>query len=140
MLKSVLRLDRAQEREILANAGEQARRVGLGDCLHQPAGSLSLGQQRLIEIARGLAGHPSMLLLDEPAAGLRFGEKVALGKLLRELKASGVSILLVEHDMQFVMELADRIFVLDFGSRIAEGTPAQIQSSEVVKRAYLGME
>ena len=140
VLKSVLRLDRAQEREILANAGEQARRVGLGDCLHQPAGSLSLGQQRLIEIARGLAGHPSMLLLDEPAAGLRFGEKVALGKLLRELKASGVSILLVEHDMQFVMELADRIFVLDFGSRIAEGTPAQIQSSEVVKRAYLGME
>lgn len=140
VLKSVLRLDRAQEREILANAAEQARRVGLGDCLHQPAGSLSLGQQRLIEIARGLAGNPSLLLLDEPAAGLRFGEKVELGKLLRELKASGVSILLVEHDMQFVMELADRIFVLDFGTRIAEGTPAEIQSSDVVKRAYLGTE
>ncbi|WP_239478269.1 branched-chain amino acid ABC transporter ATP-binding protein/permease [Hydrogenophaga sp. YM1] len=140
VFQSVLRLDRSEEAAILANAAEQGRRVGLGDCLHLPAGSLSLGQQRLIEIARGLAGNPSMLLLDEPAAGLRFAEKVALGKLLSELKQNGVSILLVEHDMQFVMELADRIFVLDFGTRIAEGTPAEIQCSDVVKRAYLGME
>ena len=140
VLKSILRLDRTQEAVLMANAAEQGRRVGLGECLHLPAGFLSLGQQRLVEIARGLAGNPSLLLLDEPAAGLRFGEKVTLGKLLRELKASGVSILLVEHDMQFVMELADKIFVLDFGTLIAEGAPKEIQQSDVVRRAYLGSE
>lgn len=138
--RSMFRLDRKGESKILYNAAEQARRVGLGDLLHAPAGTLSLGQQRLIEIARALSGNPSLLLLDEPAAGLRYVEKVALSNLLSELKSDGVSVLVVEHDMQFVMGLVDRIFVLDFGTLIAQGSPGEIQSSEAVKRAYLGVE
>lgn len=140
VLASMLRLDRRSERDILGNAAHQAERVGLGHLLDAPAGSLSLGQQRLVEIARGLAGHPSLLLLDEPAAGLRFAEKMALRDLLVDLRENGVSVLLVEHDMQFVMELADRVVVLNFGTRIASGTPAEVQSSSEVKRAYLGAE
>ena len=139
-LRSMLRLDRREETRILRDAAEQGRRVGLGEFLFAEAGSLSLGQQRLVEIARALAGRPSLLLLDEPAAGLRFAEKTALAKLLRELRADGVSVLLVEHDMQFVMELVDKIFVLDFGTPIADGVPKEIQQSEAVRRAYLGVE
>jgi branched-chain amino acid transport system permease protein len=103
-----------------------------------PAASLALGQQRVIEIARALASQPAVLLLDEPAAGLRHLEKQALATLLRQLRAEGVGILVVEHDMEFVMNLADRITVLDFGAVIASGTPGEVQANPRVLDAYLG--
>ena len=137
-LTSMLRLDRADEARLLAEAARQIERVGLGEQMHAPAGSLSLGQQRIVEIARALCVDPALLLLDEPAAGLRHLEKQRLAALLRELRDGGMSVLLVEHDMGFVMNLADRIVVLDFGTKIAEGTPAAIKTNPDVIKAYLG--
>jgi len=137
-LTSMLRFDRADEAKLLAEAARQIERVGLGAEIDQLAGSLSLGQQRIVEIARALCADPELLLLDEPAAGLRHMEKQRLAALLRQLKDSGMSVLLVEHDMGFVMDLADRIVVLDFGTRIAEGTPAAIKTNPDVIKAYLG--
>ena len=104
----------------------------------QLAGSLSLGQQRIVEIARALCVDPLLLLLDEPAAGLRHMEKQRLAALLRQLRDGGMSVLLVEHDMGFVMDLADRVVVLDFGTKIAEGTPSAIKTNPDVIKAYLG--
>jgi branched-chain amino acid transport system permease protein len=137
-ISSMLRLDRADEAKLLAEAARQIGRVGLGDQIDQLAGSLSLGQQRIVEIARALCVDPLLLLLDEPAAGLRHMEKQRLAALLRQLRDGGMSVLLVEHDMGFVMDLADRIVVLDFGTKIAEGTPASIKSNPDVIKAYLG--
>ncbi|MBR0869968.1 branched-chain amino acid ABC transporter ATP-binding protein/permease [Bradyrhizobium tropiciagri] len=135
---SMLRLDRAEEARLLAEAARQIARVGLSDQIDQLAGSLSLGQQRIVEIARALCVDPMLLLLDEPAAGLRHMEKQRLATLLRQLRDGGMSVLLVEHDMGFVMDLADRIVVLDFGTKIAEGTPAAIKRNPDVIKAYLG--
>jgi branched-chain amino acid transport system permease protein len=137
-LASMFRLDRADEAKLLAEAARQIARVGLADQIDQPAGSLSLGQQRIVEIARALCADPMLLLLDEPAAGLRHMEKQRLAALLRELRNSGMSVLLVEHDMGFVMDLADRVVVLDFGTKIAEGTPDMIKRNPEVIKAYLG--
>ena len=137
-LASMLRLDRAEEAALLAEARRQIERCGLGAHADTPAASLALGQQRIVEIARALAGQPAVLLLDEPAAGLRHLEKRALADLLRQLRAEGLGILVVEHDMEFVMNLADRITVLEFGTVIAEGTPQQVQSNQRVLDAYLG--
>jgi branched-chain amino acid transport system permease protein len=137
-LASMFRLDRADEAKLLAEAARQIARVGLADQIDQPAGSLSLGQQRIVEIARALCADPMLLLLDEPAAGLRHMEKQRLAALLRELRNSGMSVLLVEHDMGFVMDLADRVVVLDFGTKIAEGTPDMIKRDAEVIKAYLG--
>ncbi|MGY4316440.1 branched-chain amino acid ABC transporter ATP-binding protein/permease [Bradyrhizobium sp. JR3.5] len=137
-ISSMLRLDRADEAKLLAEAARQIARVGLFDQIDQLAGSLSLGQQRIVEIARALCVDPMLLLLDEPAAGLRHMEKQRLAALLRQLRDGGMSVLLVEHDMGFVMDLADRIVVLDFGTKIAEGTPAAIKRNPDVIKAYLG--
>ncbi|MBR0756124.1 branched-chain amino acid ABC transporter ATP-binding protein/permease [Bradyrhizobium jicamae] len=135
---SMFRFDRAEEAKLLAEAARQIARVGLTDQIDQLAGSLSLGQQRIVEIARALCVDPMLLLLDEPAAGLRHMEKQRLAALLRQLRDGGMSVLLVEHDMGFVMDLADRIVVLDFGTKIAEGTPASIKTNPDVIKAYLG--
>ena len=137
-LSSMFRLDRDDEAKLLAEAMRQIERVGLGAQAHMLAGSLSLGQQRIVEIARALCADPVLLLLDEPAAGLRHLEKQQLATLLRELRDGGMSVLLVEHDMGFVMGLADRVVVLDFGTKIAEGTPEVIKTNPDVIRAYLG--
>ena len=137
-LASMLRLDRGDEARLLAEAARQIERVGLAAQAHMLAGSLSLGQQRIVEIARALCADPVLLLLDEPAAGLRHMEKQRLSALLRELRDGGMSVLLVEHDMGFVMNLADRVVVLDFGTKIAEGTPEAIKANADVIRAYLG--
>jgi branched-chain amino acid transport system permease protein len=138
LLRAILRLDRAEEALLFANARRQLDRVGLADVAFRPAGTLALGQLRLVEVARALCLHPVLLLLDEPAAGLRVGEKKALARLLREVRGEGLSVLLVEHDMDFVMSLADRLVVLDFGTRIAEGIPSDIRQHPAVLEAYLG--
>lgn len=138
VLAAVLRLDRRDEARLLAEAAKQIERVGLAEHMMKPAGSLALGQQRVVEIARALAMDPELLLLDEPAAGLRHFEKGALADLLRRLRAEGVSVLLVEHDMGFVMGLTDHIVVLDFGTKIAEGPPQVIKTHPAVLEAYLG--
>ena len=121
VLAASLHLERAEEARLLAEAARQIARVGLEEHMFDAAGSLPLGQQRIVEIARALAADPCLLLLDEPAAGLRYLEKQALAELLRRLREEGLGILLVEHDMDFVMGLADRVTVMEFGEFLAEG-------------------
>ncbi len=137
---AMLRLDRAEERSLLREAQQQIERIGMGALLHEPAGNLPLGAQRLMEIARALAADPVLLLLDEPAAGLRLKEKQALAAVLRQLRDEGLSILLVEHDMDLVMGLVDRVVVMEFGTKLIEGTPEEVQASPAVRAAYLGTE
>ncbi|WP_233238685.1 ATP-binding cassette domain-containing protein [Bordetella sp. LUAb4] len=134
----VLRTDRASEAQLLHEAALQLQRVGLGDYLYEQAGNLALGQQRIVEIARALASDPTLLLLDEPAAGLRYKEKQALAEVLEQLRAEGMSILLVEHDMDFVMRLTNHLVVMDFGTKLAEGPPAEVRANPAVLEAYLG--
>jgi len=138
VLRSVARLDRAEEATHLKEADRQLERVGLAADRNRNAGDLALGQIRILEIARALALDPTLLLLDEPAAGLRHAEKQKLAELLRRLRDDGVSILLVEHDMTFVMGLVDRLVVLDFGSVIARGSPREVRRDPAVIAAYLG--
>jgi branched-chain amino acid transport system permease protein len=121
-----------------SGAGGACAGGGWGGQAFDTAGSLPLGRQRIAEIARALAADPSLLLLDEPAAGLRYREKQDLARLLRSLNAQGMTILLVEHDMDFVMGLTDRLVVMDFGEKLAEGRPQDIQRNPVVLEAYLG--
>jgi branched-chain amino acid transport system permease protein len=138
--RAMLRLDRAEERRLLREAERQLARIGMAAQMHELAGNLALGPQRLMEIARALATDPALLLLDEPAAGLRLKEKRALAEVLRQLKAEGMSILLVEHDMDLVMGLVDRVVVMEFGTKLIEGSPAEVQASPKVRAAYLGTE
>jgi branched-chain amino acid transport system permease protein len=137
---AMLRLDRAEERRLLREAERQLKRIGMGEHMHELAGNLALGPQRLMEIARALCADPALLLLDEPAAGLRHKEKQGLIEVLRQLRGEGLSILLVEHDMDLVMEITDRIVVMEFGTKLIEGTPEEVQASPAVRAAYLGTE
>ncbi|MGY8667734.1 branched-chain amino acid ABC transporter ATP-binding protein/permease [Bradyrhizobium sp. UFLA05-109] len=138
LLSGAFGLNQREEASARHEALMQLERVGLGDKPFELAGNLPLGNQRILEIARALAADPSLLVLDEPAAGLRRQEKLRLAELLRSLRADHLTILIVEHDMEFVMSLVDRIVVLDFGSKICEGAPSAIRNDERVQEAYLG--
>jgi branched-chain amino acid transport system permease protein len=137
-LAGALRLDRSEETVATREAMDQLARVGLADKAEMLAGNLPLGHQRILEVARALAADPVLLVLDEPAAGLRKGEKQALADLLRKLRDEGVSILLVEHDMEFVMGLVDRLVVMSLGKKLADGLPDAVRSDASVQEAYLG--
>jgi len=140
MVASLLHLERAEEAALQHEALRQLTRVGLGEQAHLLAGNLALGQQRTLEVARALVADPTLLLLDEPAAGLRYGEKAELIGLLQRLRDEGVTILIVEHDMDLVMSLVDRLVVMNSGEKLAEGTPAEIRADVAVREAYLGVD
>ena len=129
---------RREEREIRQKAEELAGLLGIGDALDTDAGSLHFGRQRFVEIARALASEPDLLLLDEPAAGLNIYETKELAGLITKIRDLGITILLIEHDMSFVMDISDEIVVLSYGEKIAEGAPAEIQRNREVIAVYLG--
>lgn len=140
VVSAMTRLNRAEERQLYREAQRQLERVGMGAYLHEQAGNLAMGLQRLMEIARALCSDPTLLLLDEPAAGLRHKEKQDLVAVLRQLQSEGMSILLVEHDMDLVMDICDHLVVMEFGTLLTQGPPSQIQQDPKVRAAYLGTE
>ena len=140
VVMSMLRANRAEEQRLMKEAQRQLQRIGMGDYLHEQVGNLAMGPQRLMEIARALCCDPALLLLDEPAAGLRHLEKQALAAVLRQLQSEGMSILLVEHDMDLVMDVCDQLVVMEFGTLLTRGTPAEVQANPAVRAAYLGTE
>jgi branched-chain amino acid transport system ATP-binding protein len=142
LLSAALRLPahHRAEREIRARADESLDRAGLSAWADRPAEELPLGQQRSLQVARALCGGPRLLLLDEPASGLRSAERETLAQLIERLKDQGLTMIMVEHDVGFVTRLADRVTVLDLGRVIAEGTPEKIRTDERVIAAYLGAD
>jgi branched-chain amino acid transport system ATP-binding protein len=133
-----LPLHAREEREIRQSADLALERVGLAGWGDREADGLPLGQQRSMQVARALCADPSLLLLDEPASGLRAAERQNLGRLLAALRAKGLTMMLIEHDVSFVARLVDKITVLDLGRIIAEGTPDEVRRDERVMAAYLG--
>ncbi len=140
VLGAVLRTrqTREEERAIHARARDLLEYVGVGAHQHELANSLSYGDQRRLEIARALATEPKLLALDEPAAGMNATETATLKRLLERVRADGTTLLLIEHDVKLVMGLCDRVAVLDYGRKIAEGAPAAVQRDAAVIEAYLG--
>ncbi|CAB4921795.1 unannotated protein [freshwater metagenome] len=130
---------RRDEKASMEKAHELLKFIGLDHRALQMAKNLPYGDQRRLEIARALALNPKVLLLDEPAAGFNPQEKVELGELIRKIRDRGFAVLLIEHDMSLVMDISDRVSVLDFGQKIAEGTPVEIQNNQRVIDAYLGV-
>ncbi len=139
-IRSALGLTYQEERQTRAAAMRRLKRVGLADKAELPAPSLSLGEQRLLELARALAAEPRLLLLDEPTAGLNRVETVRLAATIRRLLANDITVLLVEHDMNLVMSIADWVVVLNYGEMLAAGRPEEIQNNPRVIEAYLGHE
>ena len=129
-----------EEAGIRRRAWEVLRFFGLEDRAQRPASSLSYGEQKRIEMARALVSHPELLLLDEPVAGLNVTETNEIAELIGKIRDQGVSVLLVEHDMNMVMGISDKIVVLNYGRKIAEGSPCEIQKNDEVLAAYLGGE
>ncbi|CAK8724741.1 Amino acid/amide ABC transporter ATP-binding protein 1, HAAT family [Candidatus Electrothrix aarhusensis] len=127
-----------EEKEVIARSFALLEKVGLAELANEFAKNLPYGAQRRLEIARALATDPALLLLDEPAAGMNPQETVELDALITEIRDDGISILLIEHDMKLVMSLSDHIFVMDYGKKIAEGTPNEVRNNPEVIRAYLG--
>lgn len=141
-LASALRLPKArrEEKAIIERAMELLETVGLADQASKAAASLPLGLQRTLEIARALATEPTLLMLDEPAAGLNLREQERLGDLICQIREQGITVILVEHNMDLVMGLVDEVLVLDHGTPIAEGSPEEVQQDQRVITAYLGEE
>ena len=131
---------RREEEEILEVSYAKLVKVGLAKSADEFAANLPYGAQRRLEIARALATEPLLLLLDEPAAGMNPQETSELDQLIKEISGEGQAILLIEHDMKLVMSLSDRIFVMDYGKKIAQGTPLEVRSNPAVIKAYLGEE
>jgi branched-chain amino acid transport system ATP-binding protein len=131
---------RAEERRLRTLARQQLTRLGVQHFEQTPADALSYGDQRRVELARALATHPKLLLLDEPTAGMNATETARLGELILSLRAEGLSVLVIEHDMAFISQVCDEVIVLNFGQVIARGTPDQIKTDQVVVEAYLGAE
>lgn len=129
---------RKEEKQIAEDAEKQLHFLGLEQYAHAPAGSLPLGSQRMLEIARALALEPGLLLLDEPASGLNARETILMGELIGKIKEMNVTVWLVEHDMDLVMDISDQVAVINFGGLIAQGKPSEIQRNEAVIAAYLG--
>jgi len=132
------RKQHAEEAALLAAALQALAAVGLADMAQRPASSLAYAQQRLLEIARALATQPELLLLDEPAAGMNPQEAALLMQTIRRLRDQGITVIFVEHNVKLVMGVSDRVTVFDFGRKIAEGTPSEVQRSPEVIAAYLG--
>lgn len=129
-----------EEDEIIQTSHEVLTKIGLASYENEIAKNLPYGAQRRLEIARALATEPVLLLLDEPAAGMNPQETIELVNLIQEIASEGQSILLIEHDMKLVMSLSERIFVMDYGKKIAQGTPEEIRNNPAVIKAYLGEE